>query len=371
MLDSVYIKNYRNLKSLRINSLGRVNVITGRNNTGKSTLLEAIAIYAAKGDMVFIKQLLRDRGENYRQLEESKTFDKITAFSSLFTDRIVGFSKEYAIAIGSINESSSEKNVSLLFVKYSDEIQKDSQGVATIKQTLLKENDENKQINAFKVGLRIKFGKNAYVFPLTENSEFTTGIGRIILGNPESCQFIKTNNIDREINGKLWDNIALTEKEAFVIEALKIIEPLTERITFIERPQRERTVVIKLSDSANVVPLRSMGDGINRILTIILALVNSDNGFLLIDEFENGLHYTVQKQLWNIIFNLSKKLNVQVFVTTHSEDSISTFESILNINNNSLDGKLIRLDNLNGIINHVEFNANELKIANTNNIEIR
>jgi AAA15 family ATPase/GTPase len=71
-----------------------------------------------------------------------------------------------------------------------------------------------------------------------------------------------------------------------------------------------------------------MGDGMNRILTIILALVNSDNGCLLIDEFENGLHYTVQENLWRIIFHLSKELNIQVFATTHSEDCIKGFQSV-------------------------------------------
>jgi len=63
MLDLPDIKNYRNLKELRINSLGRVNLITGKNNTGKSSVLEAIAIYATKGDLRLIYELLVERGE--------------------------------------------------------------------------------------------------------------------------------------------------------------------------------------------------------------------------------------------------------------------------------------------------------------------
>jgi len=117
--------------------------------------------------------------------------------------------------------------------------------------------------------------------------------------------------------------------------------------------------------------LRSMGDGINRILTIILALVNAENGFLLLDEFENGLHYTVQKQLWEIIFKLSQKLNVQVFATTHSNDCISGFENVLNSSTNTVSGKLIRLDNVNGVIKQVEFSPKEIEIANDQNIEVR
>jgi AAA15 family ATPase/GTPase len=378
MLDSLDIKNYRNLKELRIHSLGRVNLITGKNNTGKSTILEAIAIYATKGDLNLIYQILGERGENFRPSEATKnaTDSNIRALSSLFTNRFVGFDVPDAISIGSIENDlfrenqSSEKSVSLRFVKYFDEIQRDNQGVTITRKRTLLQSDNDKQFAKFKVGLEIRVGSGSYILSLDEDRPYRFGFKG--LENNESFQFIRTRNIDKEINGKLFDNITLTQKEQYVIDALKIIEPTTERIAFVEEaPRGERTAVIKLSNNQGVLPLRSMGDGINRILTIILALVNSDNGFLLIDEFENGLHHTVQEQLWNVIFNLAQKLNVQIFVTTHSEDCISGFEYILNSPNNSLDGKLIRLDNENGTIKQVEFNANELKIANDQNIETR
>jgi AAA15 family ATPase/GTPase len=377
MLDSLDIKNYRNLKDLRINSLGRVNLVTGKNNTGKSTILEAIAIYATKGDLNLIYQLLGERGEIYRQTEANKnaTESNIRALSSLFTNRKISFDKDDAISIGSIestlfgDEKSIEKSVSLRFVKYFEELQKDNQGGIISRRRIALESEIDKQLANYKVGVEIRVGNSSFTLPLDEDRPYRFGFRG--LGTNESFQFIRTRNIDREINGKLWDNITLTEKEQFVIEALKIIEPATERIAFIGENPRERTAVIKLSNTPNVLPLRSMGDGLNRILTIILALVNSDNGFLLIDEFENGLHHTVQEQLWNIIFNLAQKLNIQIFVTTHSEDCISGFENILNSPDNSLDGKLIRLDNENGTIKQVEFNASELKIANDNDIEIR
>ena len=377
MLNSLEIKNYRNLKRLRISSLARVNLITGKNNTGKSTILEAIAIYATKGDLNFIYQLLGERGENYRLTENKNPTDlNIRTLSSLFTNRLVSFEISNAISIGSIENNlfgesqSSEKSVSLRFVKYFDEIQRDNQGATITRKRTLILSDTDRQFANFKVGLEIRAGVDSYILSLDEDRPYRFGFKG--LGNNESFQFIRTRNIDKEINGKLFDNVTLTEKEQYVIDALKIIEPTTERIAFVEEtPRGERAAVIKLSNNQGVLPLRSMGDGINRVLTMILALVNSDNGFLFIDEFENGLHHTVQKQLWNIIFNLAQKLNIQVFVTTHSEDCISGFETILNSPDNSLDGKLIRLDNENGTIKLVEFNANELKIANDQNIETR
>lgn len=376
MLNSLNIKNYRNLKELKINSLGEVNLITGKNNTGKSTILEAIALYAYKGDLDLIYQLLTERGENFKQPIDNKIDidTNIRSISSLFTNRFVGFNREDAIIIGSSEktllgeQNSSDNTLSIRFVKYLDERERDNVGTITRKRTVLKD-DEIGQFDNYKIGIEIGLGIRYNLIPIEEVRDYNFRYTSIAPN--ESCQFIRTRNIDKESNGNLFDRIALTEKEQFVIEALKIIEPTTERIAFIGENSRERTAVIKLANIANPLPLKSMGDGVNRILTIILALVNADNGFLLIDEFENGLHYTVQTKLWNIIFKLAQILKVQVFATTHSEDCIAGFENTLNNPQNKLDGKLIRLDNVDGKIQQVEFNAKELKIATDQNIETR
>jgi AAA15 family ATPase/GTPase len=107
------------------------------------------------------------------------------------------------------------------------------------------------------------------------------------------------------------------------------------------------------------------------VLTIILGLVNCDNGYLLLDEFENGLHHTVQEQLWKVIFELAERLNIQVFATTHSNDCIAAFEKVLNSTSNNYSGKLIRLENRNGEIVQIEFSLEELKIAQNLDIETR
>ena len=129
--------------------------------------------------------------------------------------------------------------------------------------------------------------------------------------------------------------------------------------------------VAKLNDEKAILPFKALGEGINRILSIILALLNSENGYLLIDEFENGLHHSVQRKLWDLIFKLSEKLDVQVFVTTHSLDVISGFEYILNNRENNAAGKLIRLENKKGLIRETEFTAKDLEVATDSNIEIR
>ena len=104
MLNSLNIRNYRSLKELKISSLGKVNLITGKNNTGKSTILEAIALYAGKGDLSIIYQFLSERGENFKQSDTNKnpTESNIKSLSSLFTNRLVGFESENIISIGAV-----------------------------------------------------------------------------------------------------------------------------------------------------------------------------------------------------------------------------------------------------------------------------
>jgi AAA15 family ATPase/GTPase len=380
MLKSLEIKNYRSLKELKINSLGRINLITGKNNTGKSTLLEAISLYASRCDLSWITQLLDERGENYRPSQNNLNLAdaNVKAFSSLFFNRNVSFSSNDSISIGIIEDTlfgkqvSTTKSVSIRFVKYIDEIINLNEGTGNIinrrKRTVIQEEDLNSTLD-FHIGLEIRDASISYILPLEDERAVRLNYRNVT--PPDNFQLIRTRNIDREINGKLWDSITLTEKEVNVIDALKIIEPNIDRLAYIEDIGRERTTVIRLKGDNNVLPLKSMGDGINRVLTIILALVNSDNGYLLIDEFENGLHYSVQEKLWEIIFKLSQTLNIQVFATTHSEDCIRGFESVLNVASNNDKGRLLRLDNINGIIKQTEFSAEELKIASENNIETR
>ena len=111
-----------------------------------------------------------------------------------------------------------------------------------------------------------------------------------------------------------------------------------------------------------------MGDGINRILTIILAMLNCKGGVLLLDEFETGLHYSVQGELWKVIFMLADELDIQVFATSHSTDCIKSFAD----SNEQGVGMLFRLEERKGMVSVVSYgDSEELKFATTNNIEMR
>lgn len=87
-----------------------------------------------------------------------------------------------------------------------------------------------------------------------------------------------------------------------------------------------RSAIVRANHFPRPVPLRSFGDGLNRMFDIILSLVNVPGGLLLIDEFENRLHHSVQLDAWRMIFRLAQSLDIQVFATTHSKDAVEAFQ---------------------------------------------
>ncbi len=113
-----------------------------------------------------------------------------------------------------------------------------------------------------------------------------------------------------------------------------------------------------------------MGEGMNRMLGIALALVNAKDGMLLIDEVDTGLHYSVLPDLWKLIFEVAHRLNVQVFATSHSKDCVEAFQQAAD-NNKDEEGILVRLEVQDGEVVPVTFDERMLNIATREHIEVR
>ncbi|GAK53508.1 Gll3079 protein [Candidatus Moduliflexus flocculans] len=116
-----------------------------------------------------------------------------------------------------------------------------------------------------------------------------------------------------------------------------------------------------------------MGDGMTHLFHIILGLVNARGGILLIDEFENGLHHEIHQQIWELIFDLATQLNVQVFATTHSNDTIEALERAASLKKYEENIKLIKLKSVpkTGRIKPVELDSRSLKSLIEQDIEVR
>jgi AAA15 family ATPase/GTPase len=141
-----------------------------------------------------------------------------------------------------------------------------------------------------------------------------------------------------------WDTAYLDSEEHIVKETLSIFNADITNVIFVQSPEKkeERVAVLKIKGKAKAVPLKAMGEGVSRVLQIFLSALRARGGFLLIDEFENGLHYSIQEEVWDKLFKLAKELDIQVFATTHSEDTVKAFCTVA-IADKEVDGKLISL----------------------------
>lgn len=352
-MESLVIKNFKNLANLTTPPLAQVNLITGRNNVGKSTLLEALSIYASNGNIWAIHELLRQRGWNNFNNEVGKK----ESYASLFYNYQMNMSNESCISIG---------DITIRLVKFCDVTITHKEGGVTTSRIVARTPPEVSEPYEWIEGLEITHDSASIIHSIQSAIIRSSGEQRI------QQQYVRTNDLTRDVNGNLWDRVVMTDKEKTVITALQIAEPRIEAISFIIDPDdsAKRIPVVKLKGDNSRHRLNSMGDGINRIFTLVLGMVNCDNGFFLVDEFENGLHYTTQTRLWQIIFQLAQELNVQVFATTHSSDCIHSFCSILETNKVT-NGKMIRLEQKEHDIIAVAYTAEEMIYGVENRIEMR
>ncbi len=186
-----------------------------------------------------------------------------------------------------------------------------------------------------------------------------------------NCHYLPARGFTENEAGDLWDSVVLTDLESGVLAALQIIAPEIERISLIESKMRrgERLALIRRAGRQTPEPLKSMGDGMNRIFEMALGLANSKSGIFLVDEIENGVHYSVQEELWSFIFQVASRLQSQVFATTHSWDCIEAFQKAAS--SHPAEGTLVRLYQQEQEISSYTFDEHRLEILTRESIEVR
>ena len=304
VIDNLTIQNFRLFESLEVKGIKRVNLIVGRNNAGKSALLEAFQLYFSAFSPFVIYQILTERQELLVQ--------KMDGFEPSPL-RHLFFNHKMPMPI---------KDKENLLISSSN-----------VKLTV--------GVNLFDSYLLIQYNKlddNTLIneeWPINNFNEFINSMESIVLikKRPKYTQNIRklsTKGLTDDRASSLWDSISLTSAQDDVIKAFHIIEPKITGLSFVaaDNESNDRLPIIKLSDMPEPIPLKSLGDGMTRLFHIILSLVTAKDGVLLIDEFENGLHWSTQTKAWELIFILAKQWNVQVFCTTHSKDCINGFEDV-------------------------------------------
>lgn len=359
------INGFKSLNDLQISQFSQINLIAGDNNVGKSTLLEALYVLAAGEDMDILRQIAYDRMGIIPEKMDFRVRRMIDKQQLLLP-----FFKDWKFEVGKLIHLQASENQYLklrLVCAYTTE-EKNENGVLK-KTNYLGDSKQLSMVNEkLERGIYVQTENKEFFYSLEGGFRFSENIPLI------NVQFIHTAFSLKSMNVRLWDNISLTGLEKYVIDALRIIEPQIENLAFLEElptsdysVKTERVPYVSLKNRSERYPLSIMGDGMNRVLSIILGIINAKNGICLIDEIENGIYYRRQSDLWKMISLLVKQLNVQLFATTHSLDCIRSF-SLMAENDNA---QLIRLEKRKNGPFAICYTSDDLKTALINEIELR
>ena len=363
MLDSLYIKNFRCFEDLTIKSLGRVNLVVGKNNSGKTTLLEAISFFI-KGKESYtspieiirnIEILLANRNEFF--LYKDKPSNLHTFVKLLSTD-----AKKMQIYLSDVDK----KKVFSLSL-----IQDDHLEFKILNDTHESTYALDKNYNIIDP-VQILLEESLSKLPLLDLSKYSLGEAFESSEIPDSeddippdfftaieCLLVPSYLIPENELGLLWDKVYQNNADKEIIELLKIVLPTISSLNFLaQKSTNDRAAFIKEKGKTEARPLKAMGEGLSRLLQIFLYAFLSRGGYLLIDEFENGLHYSIQEDIWQKLFKLADALDIQVFVTTHSKDTLESFATVAkcekNITANLISlGRSVAKSNHGQIISHI------------------
>lgn len=303
----IEIKNYRCFQETRIDDLGLVNVFGGLNNVGKTTLLEAIYLLKNPYPKALFEIIETREGRNNLEALSADFFR-----SFYYEQREMNFIVELQDDLNQVTIEDLSSDLSNHEQTYNEEVL----------QVNLTKISNNSEIND------TEEADEAYVEWTVFYEKDKLISGQISQSNTSdvlfSCGFVRVQ-ANRSNLSKLYDKSIIHGLSDLLIVAFKQFLPNIEDIRTLNLA--EPILHIK-ENGKGYRPLALYGDAMNRIAEFVLRIVDCAGGTLLIDEIENGIHYTNHKKVWSLLFQLAEKFEVQIFATSHSAEMINAFNEV-------------------------------------------
>lgn len=347
MIKGIEITNYKIFENLKLQGFNQINLIGGLNNTGKTTLLEAIFnAYDRLSWDIFLKPLVWRSGIPILNMTQE-----------IWTPIFHNYDQTNAISIKLDTGENELYELSLHKEMHSNSF------AQSFVNDAVSPYSGNQGING-KHALRLLFKKGNHIiqetFLYVEDNKIKAENKKLQEKSSTIVQYLSSKTISPVKEAVAYGEILKANMEDTALKALQIIEPGLKSI--IPVPEAEGVTVLYGDIGFNSkIPLYNMGDGISRMLAYINAMVKCRNGIVLFDEIENGFHYTVHQKIWQIFMQLTMQLNVQVFTTTHSLEMVQAFNEVSknnpdlpfsyielfrNPSNNSISGNVMNSDTL-------------------------
>ena len=354
-------ENFRCIREVTVEPLKRINLIAGNNNAGKTALLEAIFLHCGAFNPGLVATVAGLRGIGSYKLERGRPVQP--PWSSLFRDL------DESTQIRLVGQDSRGHSQTIVI-----KTTLDPQDLAHVK-SVSKHSVQNGQGTATSGG-RTDVLRWHY-----------SGAGRedvilLFFDGPEIKTYpatVRTPLFPGHFMGSRWTpdfpeiaeqygELEIEKKEDGLLKILRLIEPKLSRLSTVLLggvPMLHADVGI-----GKLIPVAFLGDGILRLARIILFIIHSSGGVVLIDEVENGFHYSHLRQIWSALAASAKQFNVQVFATTHSRECIVAAHQAFS-ETFDYDFRLHRLERDDGGIHAVTYDQESLEAAIESGFEVR
>jgi predicted ATPase len=306
------INQFRGIRHLRVDGLRRINLFVGRNNSGKTTVLEALFLLGGATNPVFPTTLGQLRGQRLGATYPDAVWRPL--FFNLDPRQQIELHAEW-------DDEHARRRLAITAApasSYADVLEPavgGGGGVAAVTEEFL--------IG----GLRLHY-TDARDREYITKATFDPKSGNVDAPSTEREDFVRATFLSARAYSSLlrdaqqYSFLVKIKQEQDVLDAMKVIEARVERIEVLSEPGGP-AVYVDLG-LPSLVPLAACGEGFVRMFSIIVELTASRRGVLLVDEIDNGLHYSVMEELWKLLGVLSEKHDVQIFGTTHNEELIQS-----------------------------------------------
>ena len=349
MLKSLRIRNYRVFKDLKVDGLHRINLIAGKNNSGKTSFLEAIFLLSSGGNpqLAINSNVIRGDPGAAATMEAIET-DWKYLFHNLgiaLPIEIEGHHSE----VGQMRSSISLERAKLTHLP-----------ITSTGRTSLADIDD---------GRAIVFRYSDPDHPCAARSIRVTPNGLEAEQSspvvPFNVRIVLSHSGNEIDEARLLGNLRTRKKGDLLLRSLRAVEPRLESVE--DSIASGVPAIWGDAGLTELVPLRVMGEGITRLARIVLCISSAPGGIVLVDEIENGFHHSVMAKVWKAIALAAEEFDAQVFATTHSFECIETAHEGL-----GLEGfRLYRLSNRGGTNRAVRYKPDEVELAIRRGLEVR
>lgn len=328
MLKNIDIQNYRVIKQISLNNFANINIFTGAANAGKSSILEAV-YFLCNVNMDTLNNILKIR--NFT--------DEKDMFSALFYD----YNTKNNIKINGIIDNDITCSI--------------SSGNSIVYDSL------DNWLNLIKIDYNIDFLGVSYSAFLDNNLKLQMKLDNNFFPPDYSAEYLASFSNYDTLKNNLAKILVNNSNKKLLNKYLQDFDSNIEDIMFIGN-----IISVSYKYLSNAVNIKSMGKGFYTYLTILSAVL-SGSKIIIIDEIENGIHFSLMKKLIDNIINISKENNIQFFISTHSKEFLEIFNN--QIQKADINIKLYNIYDKNKIINAIEYTKDQICSMIYNQNEIR